>query len=490
VTEPLVVPDGQIEYDLYPHQYRAQELASLFPIFVLSGGVRNGKTRAAICWCMSRSGWGPFGKLPPPDKPRIGWIVVPTITPMWEHVRPEWEMMWGFKDSGGLIIDQKLAPQHSYTVMCPDGGEMVWYVKSAEHPDRLRAASIWAAWLTEAAMNEEAVYSIVQQRVIAAGGSLFMESSSFGINWFVKRVKRRASHYEDWSPTKRGGIPRVVKDDTLDKRIAVIHGVPIEANESIDREAIAGIRADASTEEARREYDGEDFAYSGLIWKAFDPDKHVLKHHPTEDDLDGAEILAGMDFGWEHPFAHLWVARKGKTYLVLDEYRESARVLKDHAAALHRSEYNSFVTWRYRDPSGVQAAAEMTDYKIGSTNADNDVDLGCNAVAQAFESGNLIISPRCEKLIDEIGGFHRDEKTGKIVKIKDDLCDCLRYIIYSDKLSGGPMNLPHYSPDPVSGHMKLQSDDPELLESLGADDTIPLADGIGGVEDDSSGEII
>lgn len=500
MTDPVVIPDGQLNFDLYSHQYRAQELAADHPITFISGGVRNGKTRAAIAWCMSRSGWGPFGKLPPADKPRIGWIVVPTITPMWEHVRPEWEAMWGFKEEGGLIIDQKFAPTHSYTVMCPDGGEMIWYVKSAEFPDRLRAASIWAAWLTEAAMNVESVYSICQQRVIAAGGSLFLETSPFGMNWFWKRVVERAHYLEDWLPTKDGRPPAIHDRPERDSRVAGIMGVPIEANQSISDiagpDAIRLLRADASKEEEAREYDGKFFSWSGLVWKAFDPSKHIWgasigqPHHPTEEELDGAEILAGMDFGWEHPFAHLWVARKGKTYIVLDEYRQAARVLKDHASALLSNEYHQYVTWRYRDPSAAQGGAEMLDYKVSSTNAHNDVDLGCNAVAQALESGNLYFSPRCEKLMDEIGNYHRDEKNGKIVKIKDDLCDCLRYVIYSDKVFGGPMNMPHYSPD-TSGRMTLQSDDQEMLDSIGPDDTIPMADGAGGVYDeDGSQEVI
>lgn len=484
-SEPLVVPEGQLDYSFYPHQYRALELSVDHPITFLSGGVRNGKTRAAVAWCMARSGWGPFGKLPPKGKPRIGWIVVPTITPMWEHVRPEWESMWGFKESGGLIVAQRFAPTHSYEVLCPDGETMMWYVKSAEFPDRLRAASIWAAWMTEAAMNEEAVYSIVQQRVIASGGSIFMESSPFGMNWFWHRVIQRAHYLEDWMTTKHGKPPATVTDPMKDPRIAGIMGVPIEANLSITEiagpEAIAQLRKDASREEEQREYDGKFFSWSGLIWRNFDPSKHVLKSHPTELDLDGAEIIAGMDFGWEHPFAHVWIAKKGNTYIVLDEYREKNLVLREHARRLLKNQYHSYVTWRYADPSAAQARAEMMDYRISSSTAENDVELGLNAVAQAIESGNFFVSPRCEKLIDEIGNYHRDEKTLKIVKVGDDLCDALRYAIYSDKVHGGGFTLPHYSMDEVDGRMKLQSDDPELIEhmrEIGGDDTVPLSDGV------------
>lgn len=481
---------GVLSYDLYPHQYRALELAADHPITFISGGVRNGKTRAAIAWCMSRSGWGPFGKLPPKGKPRVGWILVPIISSMWENIRPEWESMWGFKEDGGLIISQKLAPTHSYTVRCSDGGEMTWYVKSAEWPDRLRAASIWAAWMTEAAMNEELVYSIVQQRVISGDGTIFMETSPFGMNWFWKRVVERAHLTEDWGPCLKGLPPDIVTAPSKDLRIAGIYGVTIEANESLTPEAVRALRADASIEESKREYDGRFFSWEGLIWKSFNPAVHILKEHPKDEDLEGSEFIAGMDFGWDHPFAHVWIAKKAGTYIVLDEYRAAGKVLRDHANSIRANEYNSRVTWRYADPSAAQARAEMTDYKVGSSPAENDVELGLNAVAQLLESGNLFLSPRCGKLAEEICNYHRDAKTKKIVKKLDDLVDCVRYSIFSDHAHGGGMTLPHLSPN-SSGKMVLQSDDPEMIDTLVADDTIPMADGAhGGVSFEEGQEVV
>jgi hypothetical protein len=481
MTEPLADSredrSPPLEYTFYPHQTRTLELSVDHDIVFTAGAVRNGKTRTAIAWCMGMSGWGPYAKLPPPGKPRIGWIVVPSVTPLWEHVKPEWESMWGFKESGGLITHKRLAPTHEYTVMCPDGIEMIWQVKSAQDPDNLRAASIWAAWLTEAAMMEEEVYSIVQQRVIASGGRIFMETSPFGLNWFPKRVMDRAHYVEDWFPTKAGGKPTIIDRPAGDKRIAGIMGVTIEANESIDPERIKGLRGDASSDENAREYDGRFFAWAGLVWRGFKPE-HILPSHPTEEDLDGAEIFAAMDFGWEHPFAHLWIAKKGKTYIVLDEYRQGHATLKAHAERLLANDYHSFVTWRYADPSAALARAEMMDLRISSTVAENDVELGVNCVAQLFESGNLFISPRCVKLVEELGIYHRDDK-GKIVKLKDDLADCLRYGCYSDKVHGGGFTLPHFSPN-QAGRMQLQSDaEGEIVP----DETIPLAEGGSGVYD-------
>lgn len=461
------VPDGQrLDYELYPHQHLALELAQDHSVTVLSGGVRNGKTRAAVCWCLTRMGWGidagtgrPLGlDLPPSHVPRVGWIVVPNLTPMWEHIRHEWEDMLGWVEEGGLILERKDSPTPRYLILAPDGGEP-WevYVKSAEDPHRLRAATVCWAWMTEAAMCDEDAYVILQQRVLASRGSLFLESSPQGLNWFIKRVIDRAHHVEDWEPTKEGRPPQTLIRADGDERIAVIMGVPIEANLYLDRELVADMRSDFSPEEAKRELDGRFFSWSGLIWKGFDLKRNTCKAIRPGSLPDGWEVFSGMDFGFGHPTAHLWVAKRGRHRIVVDEYRAAGLTVKEHAAAILANPWSKYVSWRYGDPAAAQARADILEYGISTSDAENDVELGINAVAQGFKAGELLIARNCTRLIEEIGEYHRNEKTQRPVKEKDDLCDALRYAIYTDAKHGlGP--LPHASTG-WDGRLEIQSDD-------------------------------
>lgn len=467
------------EYDLYPHQARLLELAASHPIVCLEGGVRNGKTRAAVAWVLDQMGW--FGRACPPRSiPRVGWIVVPVMQGMWDNIRPEWEGMLGFSEDGGLILEKRESPVPKYVVRAPDGGAP-WeiYVKSAEHPDRLRAATIRFVWITEAAMMDEPTYMIVQQRVLASKGSVCLESSPFGLNWFHKRIIERASYLEDWAPYPAPPISFTRNEG--DSRIAVVMGVPIDANESLDRQAIADMRKDYSADEAKRELDGRFFAWAGLVWRNFSLQRNTCDP-PKPEALDGWTFIAGLDFGFGHPTAHVWVAKKDGNYMVVDEYRESGLTMKDHVFNIKARSWNKRVSDRYHDPSGAQAAKDCWDLGLGSSEANNDLELGVDCIATLFESGRLVISKACAKLLDEIGNYHRDERTGKIVKLHDDLACALRYAIFTDVSHGGGVPLPHASLSPLSGKMEVDADTEEGLQiyeaMLEASDEMIARDGV------------
>jgi hypothetical protein len=61
-------------------------------------------------------------------------------------------------------------------------------------------------------------------------------------------------------------------------------------------------------------------------------------------------------------------------------------------------------------------------------NTSGSVMSGIAKVYQRFDEGRLYISENCTRLLDELKLYRYDEKTGKIVKKRDDLCDSLRYL--------------------------------------------------------------
>jgi len=472
--------------ELYPHQIQSLQLSLTHPIVFLSGGIRNGKTRALANWLRVQGGYTEYKAPPPPGVVRRMWIVCPTRDPYWENIRPEVEAVLGWADEGGLIID-KSERGPTYVLMPPDDGapfEVV--VRSAEDPTKLRGATIYGAAITEAgALPTAETFKILRGRVLASKGGLFLESSPFGLNWFwVEGIDKGHVVYDygacDYARGKIDPV-EIRKDDdpTKDKRIAVIKGVPIEANLSLDDGWIEDYRTGLSEEEQKRELRGDFFQWSGLIWKNFDP--RIMTCAPIKPGKlpDGWKIFSGLDFGFGHPTAHVWLAKKGKRMVVVDEYRAGGMTLEKHAQAIHANPWNKYVEYRYADPSAAQERADLADMgkvSLSTSDAENDVELGINAVARAFETGQLLIARNCVKLLAEIGNYHRHEKTGKPVKVGDDLCDALRYAIYTD-YKHGLGALPHASIDPSDGRVKLMGDDPDRVKEY--------AEQYGGLESDA-----
>lgn len=62
--------------------------------------------------------------------------------------------------------------------------------------------------------------------------------------------------------------------------------------------------------------------------------------------------------------------------------------------------------------------------------ADNTVEAGIAAVWRRMISGRIKVFESCRNLMAELRLYRRDEN-GKIVKERDHLCDCLRYLVMS-----------------------------------------------------------
>lgn len=454
-------------YNFYDHQMLGFELAKEFSIVCMAGSVQNGKS----IWMIAQLGHyiQVVNPSPGPEVERVIWIAIPDRKKYWPALKPKIEYIYGWADEGGLIVEHNKA-EPSYELLAADGGPN-WklYIVSLKDPETARAATICAAGISEAGKCHEQAFDNVLARLAMRNGPLFIESSPFGLNWFWHRVVNNAARVY-----LNSGRSKPIDNPTGDRRIAVIRGVKIEDNLAMARSQIALLRQGTGSENAKREYDGEFFQWSGLIWKKFKPLRAQFGGHlidpPRPEDFTtegkygaGWTFFGGMDFGFDHPFAHIWFARKGRQRIVLSCYRDSGETLTTHADRIKANPWNKYVEYRYADPSAAQARADIDEFGVPSDDAKNDVEPGIDCVARLFEQGDLLISAGadCADLVDELGNYHRDEKNGRPVKVDDDLCDALRYGCYTDDLSGG-VALPHYSQGP-DGKMRLQADTEESL---------------------------
>lgn len=187
---------------------------------------------------------------------------------------------------------------------------------------------------------------------------------------------------------------------------------------------------------------GQWTTIEGLVFKSFNLKEHVLDEEYDIDLMSVDRLLLGVDYGGSHPTALCLVAVVDKTYIVaktmylkdtapstivdiisswLDEYRQKGKEID----AL------------YIDPSAKGLKDELTKRKIQYIHGKNEHRGGIGCIDSLFSLNLLYILSGNDILVNELFGYKYKENSVKeeVVKINDDLCDAMRYAIYSDWLA-------------------------------------------------------
>lgn len=95
------------------------------------------------------------------------------------------------------------------------------------------------------------------------------------------------------------------------------------------------------------------------------------------------------------------------------------------------------------DPSALVLKNELISRGVPIRDADNDVRNGIDYCKDQLYSGACYISDQCTKLISEFSLYTYDSKhLGELViKINDDACDSMRYLLYTWRDQDGPLYL-------------------------------------------------
>lgn len=198
-----------------------------------------------------------------------------------------------------------------------------------------------------------------------------------------------------------------------------------------------------------RMINGEWCNSSGMVWKDFDPTKHiinsVLEHYPTMDDFyDDVDYYFGSnDFGYEHLNVSLVFAKTyDGVYYVIEGCGEKRKSFEYFGAKfkgwyqMYKSHFTVYCDWAR--PDGID---EFEDMGIDAEPAEKAVLEGINTVATLFKTDKLFI---LKSAIGDLGkeqiegyswkmnseGLTKDEP----IKENDDFPDALRYGVHSDKM--------------------------------------------------------
>jgi hypothetical protein len=156
--------------------------------------------------------------------------------------------------------------------------------------------------------------------------------------------------------------------------------------------------------------------------------------------------IAGIDFGWEHPTAVVWMAwdRDTDTVHVYDAYRKKEQGPIVHAATIKAKGGWIPVAWPHDGNNETAAGAGVNlakQYKQQGVNIlhqhaqfppqpDGKVggystEAGVIQMYDRMMTGRLKVASHLSEWWEEFRLYHRDE--GKIVKVRDDLISATRY---------------------------------------------------------------
>lgn len=166
--------------------------------------------------------------------------------------------------------------------------------------------------------------------------------------------------------------------------------------------------------------------------------------------------IAGLDFGWDHPTAVVWIRHDpdSNTFYVVDCHRQRIATAAIHAAAIN-ARPRCPVAWPHdgmihEKGSGVSMADQyrqlgvsmLPQYftnplAIGDKGTGNyKVEPGINAMLQAMQEGRFKVFKTCTEWFQEFRMYHREN--GIIHNMDDDLMSATRYAFQSIRYAETP----------------------------------------------------
>jgi PBSX family phage terminase large subunit len=231
-----------------------------------------------------------------------------------------------------------------------------------------------------------------------------------------------------------------------EKNMQVFHFI-MDDNPSLTAEYVRDMKASFTGVFYDRMINGLWTNAEGAVYDMWDPTKHVVRW----EDLPPMRrtLSVAVDFGTQHATAAvmLGLGYDRKLYL-MDELRidvavnqvrqapsQQAKTIKDWIRAPHHPEQLRLEPeWIIVDTAAADFREELKLAGIYSHGARKDVAYGIGVIASLFVQGHLLVSDRCQGVIDEITDYVWDVKATERgedapVKRDDDSLDAMRYAI-------------------------------------------------------------
>lgn len=394
------------------------------------GGNRSGKTvggATEMVWWLT--GNHPYIETPPPPL-RCRCISVDIINGLEKIIKPE---IARWMPASALKNGSWEKAYHKETRMLHlENGSFLEFMSYEQDVDKFAGTSRHAVWFDEEPPRD--IYIECLQRLLDTNGKFWMTLTPLeGMSGWLYDELYLAS-----------------KEDTSIQCVVV----DMEDNPYLNYGEAQVLLSGLTEDERSIRKSGKFIQIGGLIYKMFDPSKHVVDEVQIPEDW---LMVAGMDHGFSNATAWLWAGvNKDGRVVVFDEYYKSGEIIRSHAEAVHErnKEHGRYPDYYVGDPSirnvdpitGTSVLLEYMDYGIPIVLGNNDQKAGINRVARYLTgvSGvpQLLITRNCTNLIREVARLRwahwanrksRDDKNRKEEQHKKDdhAADALRYLVAS-----------------------------------------------------------
>lgn len=187
----------------------------------------------------------------------------------------------------------------------------------------------------------------------------------------------------------------------------------------------------------------------GIIYKTFDPLKHVIDDETKLEEggflrlIDYKYFLVGGDSNFPLPRAHVimgvYTVDGVKHVHVLDEFykrdahtEEAIAWMKTWRLKVRLNQFRGF-----HDPSDSQGISKMNGAGLSIAKANNEIIPGISSVDNYFSNNRIRIHKKCIGLIKELQGYKwKKDSEGETPDpdCSNHACDALRYALHSDKM--------------------------------------------------------
>lgn len=390
---------------------------------IADGAVRSGKTIACTVRWLDYIATGPQGDLAMLGK-SLGTLKRNVLNDLFDIVGPK-HVRW---------IDRQQGEFQCF-------GRRIYAIGAAneEAEGKIRGATFAGAYCDEANLYPESVWMQLMARLSIPGAQCFANCNPDSpYHWFYQKVIMS----EEIKSKKRWSF---LMDDNL----------------SLSDEYKAQLASMYSGVYKRRFIDGEWCVAEGLIYDAFDKNKHVVHYDQEYIRKHAIRFFIGCDQGTSTTTSwSLFVELNDKPMHIhkLSEYYYDA--IKNRKQKSDEEFMADFKLWcqewwdvartrggywmTYVDPAASSWDAALTKNQIKHQHADNDVKYGIATVAGLLGMNCYTMEPSCTNTIEEYETYSWDANAqlmgqDKPVKKHDHACDSDRYGIHTymkGRLSG------------------------------------------------------
>lgn len=168
----------------------------------------------------------------------------------------------------------------------------------------------------------------------------------------------------------------------------------------------------------------------GLVYRDFDPDRHVIDYRLDPD----RPTYAALDFGYTNPTVCLFAQERDGVLMVFDEYYRAGETTAAHARVLRPLFERYRVKRAWADPSGAEQRSVLAQHGLRTEAADSRLERGLEAVRARLKADpvtgrvGLLFDRRVKHTLRELSQYHYEPGSEAPAKEADHCMDALRYL--------------------------------------------------------------